>query len=44
MTHIKEAMKVGLSKWKEELKKDNDVVRQAWLEYQRCFRQLAMRH
>ena len=32
MTHIKEAIKAGLSKWKEELKKDNDVIRQAWLE------------
>ena len=35
MTHIKEAMKSGLEKWKEELKKEKGIIRQAWLEHQR---------
>ena len=44
MTHLKEAMKTGLDKWKEELEKDNYVVRQNWLEHQRCFGQLVARY
>ena len=31
MTHLKEAMKIGSEKWDEELKKKNDIVRQAWI-------------
>ena len=34
-THIREAMKTGLKKWKEELKKNNDTQRKAWLEHQK---------
>ena len=35
MTHQREAMKSGMSKWKEELKKEKDTIRKAWLKHQR---------
>ena len=31
MPHLKEAMKTGLEKWSDELKKKNDIVREAWI-------------
>ena len=35
MTHIRKAMKSGLEKWKDEIKKEKDTVRRAWLKHQR---------
>ena len=35
MTHLKEAMKSGIEKWDEEIKKERDLVRHAWMEAQK---------
>ena len=35
MTHLREAMRTGIEKWDEELKKEKEMVRKAWIEAQR---------
>ena len=45
MTHIREAMKSGLEKWKEELKKEKRYSKKGMAKTsERCPKQLAVRH
>ena len=35
MTHLREGMKTGIEKWDEEIRKEEDMMRKAWMEAQK---------